>query len=119
MANFNSGKQLKEEDFIEELEKLESINRQKAVIKLDRYTPLDEIFTTLAKVDEVKIKLNDFTELRIAHNNKYYINDMLYGFNANDEWDTKYTGDLAKKTVAYTGEQKFRRYIQFILENLE
>ena len=31
----------------------------------------------------------------------------------------KYDGDLAQKTVAYTGEQKFKRYIDFLLENLD
>jgi hypothetical protein len=119
MSKFNFGKSLKEEDFLVELEKMEQINHHKAVVKLDKTTPIDEIFNTLEKVDEVKIKLNDYTELRISHNNKYYVNDCLFGFNANDEWGTKYDGDLARKTVAYTGEQKFRRYISFLLENLE
>ena len=119
MAKFSSGKTLKEEDFLNELEKLDTINRHKAVVKLDKTTPTDEIFNTLAKVDEVKIELNDYIELRIAHNNKYYVNDCLFGFNANDEWGTEYDGDLARKTVAYTGEQKFKRYISFLLENLE
>ena len=119
MTSFTNGKSLKEEDFLVELEKMEQINRHKVVVKLDKTTPVDEIFNTLAKVDEVKIKLNDYTELRIAHNNKYYVNDCLFGFNANDKWGTKYDGDLAQKTVAHTGEQKFKRYISFLLENLE
>ena len=119
MSKFNFGKSLKEEDFLVELEKMEQINHHKVVVKLDKTTPVDEIFNTLVKVDEVKIKLNDYTELRIAHNNKYYINDCLFGFVANDEWGTQYDGDLARKTVAYTGEQKFKRYISFLLENLE
>jgi hypothetical protein len=119
MSKFNFGKSLKEEDFLVELEKMEQINRHKVVVKLDKTTPVNKIFDTLEKVDEVKIKLNDYTELRIAHNNKYYVNDCLFGFNANDEWGTKYDGDLAQKTVSYTGEQKFKRYISFLLENLE
>lgn len=119
MAKFNSGRQLKEEDFLKELEKLEQINRHKLVVTLDKTTLIDEIFNTLAGVDEVKIELDSDTTLRIAHNNKYYINDQLFGFEANDEWGTKYEGDLAKKTVAYTGEQKFKRYISFLLENLK
>lgn len=119
MAKFSSGKTLKEEDFLNELEKLDIINRHKAVVKLDKITPVDEIFNTLAKVDEVKIMLDNETELRIAHNNRYYINGHLFGFVANDKWGTKYDGDLAQKTVAYTGEQKFKRYISFLLENLE
>lgn len=119
MTSFTNGKVLKDEDFLVELEKMEQINHRKAVVKLDKTTPINEIFNTLEKVDEVKIKLNDYTELRIAHNNKYYVNDCLFGFNANDKWGTKYDGDLAQKTVSYTGEQKFRRYISFLLENLE
>ena len=119
MAKFSSGKTLKEEDFLNELEKLDTINRHKAVVKLDKTTSIDEIFNTLVKVDEVKIMLNNETELRIAHNNRYYINGHLFGFVANDEWGTEYDGDLARKTVAYTGEQKFKRYISFLLENLE
>ena len=119
MAKFSSGKTLKEEDFLNELEKLDTINRHKAVVKLDKTTSIDEIFNTLAKVDEVKIMLDSETELRIAHNNRYYINGHLFGFVANDEWGTQYDGDLAKKTVAYTGEQKFKQYISFLLENLE
>lgn len=119
MSKFNFSKSLKEEDFLVELGKMEQINRNKVVVKLDKTTPVDEIFDTLAKVDEVKIELNDSVELRIAHNNKYYVNDCLFGFNANDGWGTQYDGDLAKKTVAYTGEQKFKRYISFLLENLE
>ena len=119
MKSFTNGKVLKDEDFLVELEKLDKLNHQKAVIKLDKTTDINEIFDVLAKVDEVKIKLNDYTELRIAHNNKYYVNDCLFGFNANDEWGTEYDGDLAQKTVAYTGEQKFKRYISFLLENLE
>ena len=98
---------------------MEQINRRKLVIKLDKTTPVDEIFNTLAKVDEVKIELSDYIELRIAHNNRYYVNDCLFGFNANDEWGTEYDDDLARKTVAYTGEQKFKRYVSFLLENLE
>jgi hypothetical protein len=119
MTSFTNGKVLKKEDFLAELEKMEQINRHKVVVKLDKATPVNEIFDTLKKVDEVKIKLNDYTELRIAHNNKYYVNDCLFGFNANDKWGTKYDGDLAQKTVAHTGEQKFKRYISFLLENLE
>lgn len=119
MAKFNSGRTLKDEDFLNELEKLNQINRQKAVVELEKTTSIDEIFDTLAKVDEVKINLDDETELRIAHNNRYYINGYLHGFNANDEWGIVYDGDLAKKTVAYTGEQKFKRYISFLLENLD
>ncbi len=119
MAKFNSGRSLKEEDFVKELEKLDQINRHKAVVTLDKTTPVDEIFEMLSKVDEVKIMLDSETELRISQNNNYYVNGMLYGFNANDEWGTKYEVDLAKKTVAFTGEEKFRKYIQFILENLD
>ena len=119
MAKFSSGKTLKEEDFLNELEKLDTINRHKAVVKLDKTTSIDEIFNTLAKVDEVKIMLDSETELRIAHNNRYYINGHLFGFVANDEWGTQYDGDLAKKTVAYTGEQTFKRCISFLLENLD
>lgn len=119
MASLTNGKSLKDEDFLVELEKMEQINHHKVVVKLDKATPVDEIFDTLEKVDEVKIKLNNCTELRIAHNNKYYVNDCLFGFNANDEWGTVYDGDIAQKTVAYTGEQKFKRYISFLLENLD
>ena len=49
MSKFNFGKSLKEEDFLVELEKMEQINRHKAVVKLDKTTPVDEIFDTFSK----------------------------------------------------------------------
>jgi hypothetical protein len=118
MTSFTNGKVLKDEDFLVELEKLDKLNRQKAVVKLDKTTNINEIFNVLAKVDEVKIKLDEETELRICHNNKYFINNHLFGFNSTDKYGTEYDEETAKKTVPFTGEQKLKQLIKFILENL-
>lgn len=118
MTSFTNGKVLKDEDFLVELEKLDKLNRQKAVIKLDKTTDINEIFNVLAKVDEVKIKLDEETELRICHNNKYFINNHLFGFNSTDKYGAEYDEETAKKTVPFTGEQKLKQLIKFILENL-
>lgn len=118
MKSFTNGKVLKDEDFLVELEKLDKLNHQKAVIKLDKTTDINEIFDVLAKVDEVKIKLDEETELRICHNNKYFINNHLFGFNSTDKYGAEYDEETAKKTVPFTGEQKLKQLIKFILENL-
>lgn len=118
MIGFTNSKVLKDEDFLVELEKLDKLNHQKAVIKLDKTTDINEIFDVLAKVDEVKIKLDEETELRICHNNKYFINNHLFGFNSTDKYGSEYDEETAKKTVPFTGEQKLKQLIRFILENL-
>ena len=55
------------------------------------------------------------TVLSLHHNNRYMINDELYGFNATDT-EAGFTEDKGKKvSVNFTGEQLYRKYIEFLL----
>ena len=109
------GKVLTGEDFQKELEKLNDIESSRIVVEFDKTADVDDILATLKSVDEIKINLDDKTVLRLHHNNRYYINDELYGFNASDI-EKGYTEDKGKKvSVNFTGEQLYRKYIQFLL----
>ena len=109
------GKVLTGEEFKKELQKLNEIEKNRITVEFDRTADIDDILNTLKVVDEVKIKLDDETVLRLHHNNRYYINDELYGFNASDI-EKGYTEDKGKKvSINFTGEQLYRKYIQFLL----
>ena len=109
------GKVLTGKEFEKELDKLNEIEKNRITVEFDRTADIDDILNTLKVVDEVKIQLDKETVLRLHHNNRYYINDELYGFNATDI-EKGYTEDKGKKvSVNFTGEQLYRKYIQFLL----
>ena len=109
------GKVLTGEEFKKELQKLNEIEKNRITVEFDRTADIDDILNTLKVVDEIKIILDEETVLRLHHNNRYYINNELYGFNATDI-EKGYTEDKGKKvSVNFTGEQLYRKYIQFLL----
>ena len=109
------GKVLTGEEFKKELQKLNEIEKNRITVEFDKTADIDDILNTLKVVDEIKIILDEETVLRLHHNNRYYINDELYGFNATDI-EKGYTEDKGKKvSVNFTGEQLYRKYIQFLL----
>ena len=102
-------------EFERELKKLNEIEKNRIVVEFDKNADIDDILNTLKVVDEVKIQLDDETVLRLHHNNRYMINDELYGFNATDT-EKGFTEDKCKKvSVNFTGEQLYRKYISFLL----
>ena len=109
------GKVLTGEEFKKELQKLNEIEKNRITVEFDKNADVDDILATLKSVDEIKINLDEETVLRLHHNNRYMINDELYGFNATDI-EKGYTEDKGKKvSVNFTGEQLYRKYIQFLL----
>ena len=109
------GKVLTGKEFEKELEKLNEIEKNRIVVEFDKNENVDDILETLKSVDEIKIQLDEETVLRLHHNNRYLINDELYGFNATDT-EKGFTEDKGKKvSVNFTGEQLYRKYIQFLL----
>ena len=108
-------KVLNSDDFKKELEKLNEIEQNRITVEFDRNANIDDILATLKSVDEVKIQLDEETVLRLHHNNRWMINDELYGFNATDI-EKGYTEDKGKKvSVNFTGDQLYRKYIEFLL----
>ena len=109
------GKVLTGNEFEKELEKLNEIEKNRIVVEFDKNANIDDILATLKSVDEIKIQLDEETVLRLHHNNRYMINDELYGFNATDT-EAGFTEDKGKKvSVNFTGEQLYRKYIEFLL----
>ena len=109
------GKVLTGEEFKKELQKLNEIEKNRITVEFDKTADIDDILNTLKVVDEIKIILDEETVLRLHHNNRYYINDELYGFNATDI-EKGYTEDKGKKvSVNFTGDQLYRKYIKFLL----
>ena len=109
------GKVLTGNEFEKELEKLNEIEKNRIVVEFDKNADIDDILETLKIVDEVKIQLDDETVLRLHHNNRYYINDELYGFNATDT-EKGFTEDKGKRVSNnFTGDELYRKYISFLL----
>ena len=109
------GKVLTGKEFEKELDKLNEIEKNRIIVEFDKTADIDDILNTLKVVDEIKIILDEETVLRLHHNNRYYINDELYGFNASDI-EKGYTEDKGKKvSVNFTGEQLYRKQIEFLL----
>ena len=102
-------------EFEKELEKLNEIEQNRIVVEFDKTADIDDILNTLKIVDEVKIQLDDKTVLRLHHNNRYMINDELYGFNASstEEGFTEEKGRRVSNN--FTGYQLYRKYIKFLL----
>lgn len=109
------GKVLTGEDFQRELEKLNEIEKSRIVVEFDKNANIDDILATLKSVDEIKIQLDNETVLRLHHNNRYMINNELYGFNATDT-EKGFTEDKRKRVSNnFTGEELYRKYISFLL----
>ena len=108
-------KVLNSDEFEKELNKLNEIEKNRIVVEFDKNADIDDILETLKSVDEIKINLDEETVLRLHHNNRYMINDELYGFNATDT-ETGFTEDKGKKvSVNFTGDQLYRKQIEFLL----
>ena len=109
------GKVLTGEEFKKELQKLNEIEKNRIAVEFDKNADVDDILATLKSVDEIKIQLDEETVLRLHHNNRYMINDELYGFNATDT-EAGFTEEKGKKvSVNFTGEQLYKKYIEFLL----
>ena len=109
------GKVLTGNEFEKELEKLNEIEKNRIVVEFDKNADVDDILETLKVVDEIKINLDNETVLRLHHNNRYLINDELYGFNATDT-EAGFTEEKGKRVSNnFTGEQLYRKYIKFLL----
>ena len=102
-------------EFEKELEKLNEIEKNRIAVEFDKNSNVDDILATLKSVDEIKIQLDEETVLRLHHNNRYMINDELYGFNASDT-EAGFTEEKGKRVSNnFTGEQLYRKYIKFLL----
>ena len=103
-------------EFEKELEKLNEIEKNRIVVEFDKTADVDDILATLKSVDEIKIQLDEETVLRLHHNNRYTINDELFGFNATDT-EKGFTEDNNGKRVSnnFTGDELYRKYISFLL----
>ena len=110
------GKVLTGNEFEKELEKLNEIEKNRIIVEFDKTADIDDILNTLKVVDEVKIQLDEETVLRLHRNNRYMINDELYGFNATDT-EKGFTEDNNGKRVSnnFTGDELYRKYISFLL----
>ena len=109
-------KVLNSDEFEKELNKLNEIEKNRIVVEFDKTADIDDILNTLKVVDEVKIQLDEETVLRLHRNNRYMINDELYGFNATDT-EKGFTEDNNGKRVSnnFTGDELYRKYISFLL----
>ena len=102
-------------EFEKELEKLNKIEKNRITVEFDKNANVDDILATLKSVDEIKIQLDEETVLRLHHNNRYMINDELYGFNASDT-EEGFTEEKGKRVSNnFTGRELYRKYIQFLL----
>ena len=109
------GKVLTGEEFKKELQKLNEIEKNRIIVEFDKNADIDDILETLNVVDEINIILDEEIALRLHHNNRDYINDELYEFNATDI-EKRYPEDKGKKiSVNFTGDQLYRKYIKFLL----
>lgn len=97
MSYFKSGRKCNEKEFDEALAKLNRIQSLKNILDVERDKTFDELKMFLGQYDGVRIMLDSEVELIICMNNKWYINDKLYG-----------TGN----------EDLFEKYMNFILNNL-
>ena len=102
-------------EFESELDKLNEIEKNRITVEFDRTADIDDILNTLKVVDEIKIQLDEETVLRLHHNNRYMINDELYGFNASST-EKGFTEEKGRRVSNnFTGSQLYRKYIKFLL----
>ena len=110
MSKVLTGKELEKE-----LEKLNEIEQNRIVVEFDKTADINDILETLKSVNEIKVHLDDKTVLRLHHNNRYMINDELYGFNASDT-EEGFTEEKGRRVSNnFTGSQLYKKYIKFLL----
>ena len=97
MSYFKSGRKCNEKEFDLALAKLNRIQSLKNILDVERDKTFNELKLLLGQYDGVRIMLDSEVELVICVNNKWYINDKLYGVE---------------------NEELFERYMNFILNNL-
>lgn len=97
MSYFKSGRKCNEKEFDEALAKLNRIQSLKNILDVERDKTFNELKMFLGQYDGVRMMLDSEVELIICMNNKWYINDKLYGTE---------------------NEDLFEKYINFILNNL-
>ena len=108
-------KVLTDNELEKELNKLNEIEKNRIVVEFDKNADINDILETLKIVDEVKIQLDEETVLRLHHNNRYMINDELYGFNTSDI-EAGFTEEKGKRVSNnFTGSQLYKKYIKFLL----
>ena len=97
MSYFKSGRKCNEKEFDKALAKLNRIQSLKNILDVERDKTFNELKLLLGQYDGVRIMLDSEVELVICVNNKWYINDKLYGVE---------------------NEELFEKYMNFILNNL-
>ena len=97
MSYFKSGRKCNEKEFDLALAKLNRIQSLKNILDVERDKTFNELKLLLGQYDGVRIMLDSEVELVICVNNKWYINDKLYGTE---------------------NEDLFEKYMNFILNNL-
>lgn len=97
MSYFKSGRKCNEKEFDLALAKLNRIQSLKNILDVERNKAFNELKLLLGQYDGVRIMLDSEVELVICVNNKWYINDKLYGVE---------------------NEELFEKYMNFILNNL-
>lgn len=97
MSYFKSGRKCNEKEFDEALAKLNRIQSLRNILDVERDKTFDELKMFLGQYDGVRMMLDSEVELIICMNNKWYINDKLYGTE---------------------NEDLFEKYMNFILNNL-
>lgn len=97
MSYFKSGRKCNEKEFDEALAKLNRIQSLKNILDVERDKTFNELKLLLGQYDGVRMMLDSEVELIICMNNKWYINDKLYGTE---------------------NEDLFEKYMNFILNNL-
>ena len=97
MSYFKSGRKCNEKEFDEALAKLNRIQSLRNILDVERDKTFNELKMFLGQYDGVRMMLDSEVELIICMNNKWYINDKLYGTE---------------------NEELFEKYMNFILNNL-
>lgn len=97
MSYFKSGRKCNEKEFDEALAKLNRFQSSKNILDVQRDKTFNELKMFLGQYDGVRMMLDSEVELIICMNNKWYINDKLYGTE---------------------NEDLFEKYMNFILNNL-
>lgn len=97
MSYFKSGRKCNEKEFDEALAKLNRIQSLRNILDVERDKTFNELKMLLGQYDGVRMMLDSEVELIICINNKWYINDKLYGTE---------------------NEDLFEKYMNFILNNL-
>ena len=97
MSYFKSGRKCNEKEFDEALAKLNRIQSLRNILDAERDKTFNELKILLGQYDGIRIMLDSEVELVICVNNKWYINDKLYGVE---------------------NEELFEKYMNFILNNL-